>query len=281
MTELSLIVATVGRDWQLKRLLDSLAAQTAINFEVIIVDQNADDRVRLVLKREYPFPVIYTQSGLGASRARNVGAAKARGEVLGFPDDDCWYESSVTGRVGDAFRDPAVEVFTGRLRDPDREKDRYAFASEPLEIAGYNVRWCVTAPAMFIRRSMFLREQGFDERIGPGAGTIWGGMEEHDLVARCIRAGTRGRYDPSLVIYHPATDSVTVQKAHAYGGGQGFINALYPEVPPGLLGGMLRSLAGWAYHQATFRRGRAAVNAAAFSGRLRGYLQARSDQTDC
>ena len=44
--QLSLIVATLGREAELARCLGSLAAQTRRDFEVVIVDQNADDRER-------------------------------------------------------------------------------------------------------------------------------------------------------------------------------------------------------------------------------------------
>ena len=45
----SLIVATLGRTAELRRLLESLAVQTHQDFEVIVVDQNTDDRVSQIL----------------------------------------------------------------------------------------------------------------------------------------------------------------------------------------------------------------------------------------
>jgi len=41
----SFIVATAGRTGELYRLLDSLAAQTHQDIEVVVVDQNPDDRL--------------------------------------------------------------------------------------------------------------------------------------------------------------------------------------------------------------------------------------------
>ena len=49
---LSLIVATLGREAELSRCLGSLAAQTSRDFEVVVVDQNADDRLAALLDRE-------------------------------------------------------------------------------------------------------------------------------------------------------------------------------------------------------------------------------------
>ena len=44
--EISLILATVGRTDELTRMFESLATQTFSDFEVVVVDQNEDDRLR-------------------------------------------------------------------------------------------------------------------------------------------------------------------------------------------------------------------------------------------
>lgn len=51
MTAVSLIVATVGRTTELRPLFDSFAAQTFKDFEVIVVDQNDDDRLVSYIQR--------------------------------------------------------------------------------------------------------------------------------------------------------------------------------------------------------------------------------------
>ena len=51
MREFALILATVGRTVELNRLFDTLAAQSYRDFEVIVVDQNRDDRLIPVLHR--------------------------------------------------------------------------------------------------------------------------------------------------------------------------------------------------------------------------------------
>jgi len=273
---LSLIVATVGREIELARLLRSLSSQAAMNFEVIIVDQNSDDCVRRMLQWQFPFPITYLQSERGASRARNLGAAKARGATLGFPDDDCWYAPGVTEHVVRLFSPLPIELLTGRIWDPEAGREVYRFPSQPFEIRLHSVPSCVSAAALFVTRSMFLSQCGFDARLGPGAGTVWGAMEEHDLAIRCLKAGARGRYDPSLIIYHPSgAQSITPSKARAYGGGQGFVNANYRENKPALLWGLMRSMVGALWNCARLRPFAAAINFAAFSGRLNGYLKAR------
>jgi glycosyltransferase involved in cell wall biosynthesis len=50
MPELSLIIATLGRTLELDRLMATLVNQSFKNFEIIIVDQNADDRLNYIVQ---------------------------------------------------------------------------------------------------------------------------------------------------------------------------------------------------------------------------------------
>lgn len=88
----SLIVPTHNRCYSLKRLLDLVGIQTyPFNLlEVIIVGDGCTDETAVMLKQyNAPYSLLYLeQSGLGAATARNAGAAKARGEILIFLDDD-------------------------------------------------------------------------------------------------------------------------------------------------------------------------------------------------
>ena len=43
--KLSLILATYGRAAEIERLFDSLAQQSCRDFEVLVVDQNQDERL--------------------------------------------------------------------------------------------------------------------------------------------------------------------------------------------------------------------------------------------
>src|SRR5207249_3171407 len=68
----SLIICTVDRTEQLSVLLASLDAQTFKDFELLVVDQNADDRVEpMIAAYEGRMTVRRLWSPRGASRARN------------------------------------------------------------------------------------------------------------------------------------------------------------------------------------------------------------------
>ena len=88
---ISVVVPTRDRNDAVQRLLRALAADTsAPPLEVIVVDDGSSDGTGDALRQlspRYPFTLI-EQHGHGPARARNAGAAVARGQVLLFLDDD-------------------------------------------------------------------------------------------------------------------------------------------------------------------------------------------------
>ncbi|TCZ66895.1 glycosyltransferase family 2 protein [Roseicella aquatilis] len=223
---ISLIVATRGRVRELDELFESLAAQAEPGLEVIVVDQNADDRLapviaawsdRLVLRWE-------RSARAHANHARNLGLAMARGEIVGFPDDDCTFPPGVLARVLGAFAaEPGLAVLTGPAASPAGGLGSGRWRRSPGPIDEANVWTSVIEFNLFLRRRVALILGGFDERLGPG--TELGSTEGNDLVLRAIRAGFVARYDPAQRIVHPdkRLTPVAVDRAALYARGMGFV----------------------------------------------------------
>jgi glycosyltransferase involved in cell wall biosynthesis len=89
-SRVSVIVPTRDRPEALGACLAALAAQTAVDLEVIVVDDGSrrPADVAAVVAR-HPTARLLPGAGTGPAAARNTGAAAARGEVLCFTDDDC------------------------------------------------------------------------------------------------------------------------------------------------------------------------------------------------
>jgi glycosyltransferase involved in cell wall biosynthesis len=115
----SLVVGTIKRTVELDRLLGSLGKQSCQDFELIVVDQNRDHRVLDRLKAyEGRFPIVHLRNAIGLSRARNAGLGVARGDIIAFPDDDCWYPEDLLEKVADFFsKHPEFGGLTGRSVD--------------------------------------------------------------------------------------------------------------------------------------------------------------------
>ncbi|WP_052214685.1 glycosyltransferase family 2 protein [Belnapia sp. F-4-1] len=248
----SLVVATRGRDAELAAFFDSLLAQGRADAEVIVVDQNADDRLAPVIAAyEGRLPLLWRRSAVAnACHARNLGLALARGEIVGFPDDDCTYPPGLLDRVAAAFAgDPALAVLTGPAASPEGGFGSGRWRTEAGAIDAANVWTSVIEFNLFLRREVALAIGGFDERLGPG--TPFGSAEGNDLVLRAIRAGHAARYEPAQRVVHPdkRLTPVAVERAALYGRGLGFVLRRH-AVPAGVwltflirpLGGALLSL---------------------------------------
>ena len=249
----SLVVATRGRDAELAALFDSLLAQGRADTEVIVVDQNADDRLAPVIAAyEARLPLLWRRSAVAnACHARNLGLALARGDIVGFPDDDCTYPLGLLNRVAAAFAgDPRLAVLTGPAASPEGGLGSGRWRMEAGPITPANAWTSVIEFNLFLRREVALALGGFDERLGPG--TPYGSAEGNDLVLRAIRAGHAARYEPAQRVIHPdkRLTPVAVERAALYGRGLGFVLRRH-AVPAGVwlpflirpLGGALLSLA--------------------------------------
>ena len=228
--KLSLVVSTLGRSHELEQMLESLEAQSFRDFDVIIVDQNRDDRLGPVLAKPWSFPLrrIPTPTDRGLSRGRNVGWRAALGEYVLFPDDDCWYPSDLLGRAmadADATR---VDVLCGRATDENGRSINGRFRTRPQWITR-SVVWSTQIEwMMFFRRDALLKLGGFDERLGVGASSRWQAAEGQDISLRALSLGLRCFYNPSLCGHHAELDlarpdEAMIRKGHGYALGMGFV----------------------------------------------------------
>lgn len=166
--EISLILATVGRTDELGRLFESLAAQTFGNFEVIVVDQNDDDRLLPHLDRARYLGVAvrhlrHHPANLAA--ARNVGIEAARGKWIGFPDDDCWYSPHLLERVASRYScSDAPAGIIVRWVEQDEQPLSRADLSWERSRAFRDIP--VSSITLFCERKLFQDIGGFDSRLG-------------------------------------------------------------------------------------------------------------------
>jgi glycosyltransferase involved in cell wall biosynthesis len=273
----SLIVATRGRDQDVAVLLDSLLSQDHATLEVIIVDQNADDRLGPIVDAYAPrLAVRRVRSQVAnANHARNLGLAQAGGALVGFPDDDCVLPPGVLARVVAAFSEDALlQVLTGPAASPEGGLGSGRWREEAGAITLGNVWTSVIEFNLFLRRETALALRGFDEALGPG--TCFGSAEGNDLVARAIRAGHRAVYDPALRIIHPdkrLTD-VAVARARLYGTGLGLVLRRHAPGAGTWLPFFVRPLGGMVLSALKLRRLELAYYAATLRGRLAGWFAA-------
>ena len=94
--KVSVIIPTYNEKDVILDCLESLGEQTYDDFEIIVVDDGSTDRTIDALNSlsttHYPQSTLFRQKHKGAGAARNLGASKAKGEILVFVDSDMTFE---------------------------------------------------------------------------------------------------------------------------------------------------------------------------------------------
>ncbi len=86
----SVIIPTFNEENDIKECLLSLEKQSLKDLEIIVVDDGSTDGTKIQVQK---FPVkLLTQSHKGPGIARNLGAGKAKGEILVFVDADMTFD---------------------------------------------------------------------------------------------------------------------------------------------------------------------------------------------
>jgi len=274
----TLVVATYNRAAELEACLSNLAQIEPVaecEHEVIVVDNNSGDETRTVVERAAPrfdgrlrYAFVGRQ---GKGHALNHGIDIARGQVLGFTDDDARVDPKWLCAAAAGLREfPRAAGFGGRV------VAKWAVAVPRwISLEGpYRLHKCAISghdlgprpriykqgdPYMplpvgvnlFVRRETFARHGGFRTDLWPG--------EDTELGLRLWRAGEEIVYLPEAVVVHPV-DVARLSKAyfrswaHDKGRSMFRMEALLdpatrsqpaPGIPPYLFRMALSQAAGW------------------------------------
>ncbi|RJQ38906.1 glycosyltransferase [Candidatus Microgenomates bacterium] len=108
---LSVVIPVYNEEKYLSNCFISLKNQTYKNFEVIIVDDGSTDKSHKLIKK-YNF-IYLKQKHKGSGAARNLGASKAKGEILVFADADMAFDKNyLINLIKPILNENAIGTFT-------------------------------------------------------------------------------------------------------------------------------------------------------------------------
>jgi glycosyltransferase involved in cell wall biosynthesis len=226
---ISLIFATIQRTEEVENFLCKLLEQTYKEVEVILVDQNFDDRlIPTISKFKGQTPIIHIVSQSGLSKARNAGLPYAKGELIAFPDDDCWYPPNLLSTISDYFSNNLDwDGITGIASSGKNNSSIWKWDRDPGRCTLTNVWQRGMSITCFLRRRVIDKIGLFDEELGLGSSTPWQSGEETDYLIRAIQAGFHIQYLPEKMVYHhdalPDYTDQEIQKAYFSGCGMGHV----------------------------------------------------------
>jgi len=227
--KVSLAIATIGRIKELNRLLDSLRRQTHTDFEVLIADQNPlgflDDILNTFACDLHIQRVCIEPQGV--SNARNALFKLLAGDLVAFPDDDCWYAPDTLETVAKFFQqhESAQSAVGIWLHDESAlpNPDIYNFSTHVVNYRELFRRG--ETYVQFFRKGAVKAIGMFDPILGPGTGLPYGCGEDTDYLLRATKVGQVWRV-PTIRVFHPLPNTQNPNQAHkwrAYGRGRMYL----------------------------------------------------------
>lgn len=235
--EVSFIIVTYNNAGTIVACLSSIAANTTMEYEILVVDNSPDNETVLAVERfirlqaEPAATVIKTSENLGFGRACNLGAGRASGRFLFFlnPDTrlgndasallaDCFRRYPAAKAVGPAIWDPADRVTRTCRNLPTLSRivldatglDQLFGAYKLTRFQHQRARKVeqIIGAAMLVRRADYDDLGGMDERF-------FMYFEEVDLCKRLTEAGGEIWFWPEARVQHLAGVSTEAEPVRA------------------------------------------------------------------
>ena len=116
----SVVMCVRNGEAYLAQALDSVAAQSGVAIEVVVVDDGSSDGSVQIAASHSCRPRIFRQDALGQPFAMNRGVAEARGTHVAFIDcDDVWPPGRLHALLSNAASDPDVDGIFGQIVNTD------------------------------------------------------------------------------------------------------------------------------------------------------------------
>jgi len=217
---LSVIIPTRNRAQRLADLLDSLAGQEPVPFEweVIVVDNASTGDTAAVARQKsqaLPISIRYVlEPRPGLHQGRHRGAREARGEYLGYLDDDTIVAPTWVQGV-DLLAQGKADAIAGRIL-PKWEIEPPDWLLAQIKDGAYGFLTLLDLGAVphpvdqlwawganfFIRRKLVFELGGFHPDSMPAELLRYRGDGETALMRKFKAAGLSAWYDPRATVYH-------------------------------------------------------------------------------
>lgn len=202
----SIIIPCKNEGENIAMTLDSLlAAKNRTNYEVIVIDDGSDDNCCDGIQKKYQLVRLYRTDGIGAARARNYGAGKAKGSILIFCDahlafKNYWIDKLVLSV--DRYNCDAIAPGIGVMDNPSAAG--YGLTWDNL----LKAKWYTLKPksikkvpflpggCLAIKKTVFEDIEGFDKGF-----VVWG-HEDEEISLKLWLFGYSCCIYPEVLVLH-------------------------------------------------------------------------------
>ncbi len=167
---ISIIIPSYNSYPNIKQTLVSLIAQnTEVSYEIILVDCSSDNKVKEIANLYDIVQYLYKDKRFNPGEGRNIGAYRAKGELLIFIDSDVSLEQNAVQKAWESFQN-GHEVFGGVLELNEKHKptiasylEHYYFNHEAQRKRPKSQRNNLSSALMVISKKLFIDKEGFND----------------------------------------------------------------------------------------------------------------------
>ncbi|MEE9323673.1 MAG: glycosyltransferase [Candidatus Aenigmarchaeota archaeon] len=201
----SVIIPVYNGEKTIGECLSLLLKQTKKPEEIMVVDDGSTDNTVEIVKKIKGVKLI-KQSHKGPASARNLGAKKAKGDILLFTDADCIPHRDWVSEMARSFENKETVGVQGRYETNQKGliprfvqfeiEDRYDRMGkrEHIDFIGsYSAGY---------RKQTFLKFGGFDESFPIASG------EDPELSFKISKFGNKMVFNDKAIVYHNHVDSL-------------------------------------------------------------------------
>jgi glycosyltransferase involved in cell wall biosynthesis len=179
----SIVIANYNYGHFLAQAIESVAAQSCDDFELIVVDGGStDDSVSIIERHAAHIAWWCSEKDRGQSHAFNKGFAGARGRFLSWLNaDDFLLPGTLEKARLYLDRHPRCRWLAGNtiFVDDRLRIQRCAVGPPWVDWLGWRVAPYVYGPSSFFARDLFQASRGFDENLRYGMdGDLWGQFQQ-------------------------------------------------------------------------------------------------------
>lgn len=232
MTLISVIMPVYNGEEFLKEAIESILAQTLIDFEFIIINDGSTDKSKIIIESYDDKRIIHIeQENKGLSKTLNIGVSHSNGEFIARMDQD---DVSISSRFMNQYlffkRHANISVLSGAFSCIDKNGKylgRSFSVTHPYLIKKklLNSGCVVCHPCVMMRRKDFLDVGGYSEIIG-------GRFTDYHLWVKFIKNGFKiQNMSKVLLKYRIIKSSMTSEFSLSNNGKKILLKVIKKEIP--------------------------------------------------
>ena len=204
---ISIIICTYKREALLRSCLESLNKVDLSGTEVIVVNNDADNKLQMVA-REFPDARFVQEPNLGLSYARNKGTSESTGEWLFYMDDDALIQHNTISEIHKTLEGFDFQFFTGVwkawYKTPQPKWLPYSTGNyivkgdQTIRAIGDDY---VSGGVMIIKKSLLDKVGGFPTHLGMAGNKVAYGEESY-VEQKVKDLGYTVGINPNIAIDH-------------------------------------------------------------------------------